>query len=85
MWYVETVAGSGEEGHKDGPSKSAQFNGPEGLCKSKAGEIFVVDSGNHRVRRISPHGDVETFAGEQSSSPHSSSIFSPILFGRFFL
>ena len=63
---METVAGGGKQGHKDGPSKSAQFYAPIGLCKSKAGEIFVVDGGNNRVRRISPRGDVETLAGEQS-------------------
>ena len=68
MWYVETVAGSGE-GYKDGPSKSAQFYGSMELCKSREGEIFVTDTKNYRVRRISPHGDVETFAGEQSPSP----------------
>ncbi len=47
------VAGSGEEGHVDGPARSAQFNAPYGVAVAQTGEIFVADTSNHRIRYIS--------------------------------
>jgi thiol-disulfide isomerase/thioredoxin len=43
--------GSGEEGHEDGPIKSATFNHPRGMVSTTSG-IYVADTGNHLLRYI---------------------------------
>jgi hypothetical protein len=64
---VTTVAGSGppgpEGGLVDGPAGSACFFGPEGLAVGGRGNIYVADTLNNRIRRISPDGLVSTVAG----------------------
>lgn len=58
---VETIAGSGEPGHRDGPAGEAQFSEPAGL--SWAGDrLHVADTNNHVVRVYdSTTGAVTTF------------------------
>jgi uncharacterized protein (TIGR03437 family) len=46
-----------------GPATSAQLSGPTGIAVDAAGDIFVGDSGNARVRRISASGIITTVAG----------------------
>jgi sugar lactone lactonase YvrE len=61
---VETVAGSGTAGHQDGTSSSAQFKEPKGVTADSAGNIYVADVTNHRIRKIdATTGDVSTYAG----------------------
>ena len=60
------VAGSGEQGYSGdgGQAKTATFNGPKGLAISPTGDILVVDTENHAIRRIKPDGwTIETVAG----------------------
>lgn len=60
---VSTFAGvSGSGGFLDGTSASALFNSPLGIVVSTEGVVFVADSGNHCIRKIS-NGTVATFAG----------------------
>lgn len=59
---VTTFAGSGSPGAVDGLAASASFNGPIGVCSNAAGDIFVAEEGNQRVRMISS-GTVSTIAG----------------------
>ncbi len=61
---VTTVAGiPGVIGSDNGPSNAAKFNFPEGVDLDAAGNIYVVDDGNSVIRKITPAGDVSTFAG----------------------
>ena len=57
---VTTLAGSGEQGHLDGPALDAQFDTPCGVAVDRAGNIFVADSGNGLLRRIDTAGNVST-------------------------
>ncbi len=60
---VSTVAGNGVAGFQDGPAGQAQFNGPVGVAADKAGNVYVADTYNDRIRRIAPDGSVSTLAG----------------------
>jgi len=60
---VTTLAGNGKAGHADGPAAQAQFNGPLGVAVDKAGNVYVADTYNDRVRRIGTDGMVSTVAG----------------------
>jgi sugar lactone lactonase YvrE len=48
---VSTIAGTGEEGNKDGPGDQAQFNNPGALCLSGT-TLYLMDADNHAVRKI---------------------------------
>ena len=60
---VSTFAGSGKAGGNDGRGYGAQFDGPAVLVIDKAGNLYVVETGSHRVRKITPVGIVSTLAG----------------------
>ncbi len=60
---VTTLAGTGEPGYRDGPALTAEFDVPIGIDVDTKGNVYVVDSGAHRIRRISPDGVVSTIAG----------------------
>ncbi|MBK6311560.1 MAG: hypothetical protein IPF42_13655 [Candidatus Microthrix sp.] len=49
---VTTFAGNGTAGFADGPSATAQFNGPTGVTVAPDGTIYVADFDNHRIRKI---------------------------------
>jgi sugar lactone lactonase YvrE len=62
---VTTLAGSSETwGSDDGAGSNARFNGPTGLALDNEGNLYVSDSNNHTIRRITPGGMVATWAGE---------------------
>jgi ABC-type branched-subunit amino acid transport system substrate-binding protein/sugar lactone lactonase YvrE len=60
---VTTLAGDGEAGYRDGPAAQAQFDRPTGVALGVGGIVYVADSGNNRIRAISPDGTVSTVAG----------------------
>ena len=61
---VTTLAGTaGVAGSADGPGASATFNSPCGLALDRAGTLYVADSNNNTIRKITPAGRVSTFAG----------------------
>ena len=60
---VTTIAGSTDQGYKDGKGSDARFSGAVGLTVLKDGTIYVAEYGNRRIRKISPDGNVSTVAG----------------------
>jgi glucose/arabinose dehydrogenase len=62
---VSTVAGDGEEAHRDGAAAQAQFNGPMGFALLPDGRVLVADSSNNRIRLLSADlQQVSTVAGD---------------------
>ena len=61
---VTTVAGSlGLSGDSDGTGNAASFSSPGGICCDAAGDLYVADTGNYTIRKITPAGMVTTVAG----------------------
>ena len=61
---TKAIAGTLTPGFTDTTQAvSAQLWNPEGLGMDAAGNLYVADSGNHRVRKITPHGTITTVAG----------------------
>ncbi|SFD38451.1 NHL repeat-containing protein [Paracidovorax konjaci] len=62
---ISTVAGTGVQGFggDGGPAVSAQLNFSYGVAADAAGALYIVDSGNHRVRRVDAAGTIVTVAG----------------------
>jgi len=60
---VDTFAGSGTAGSLDGTGTAAQFNYPNGIAVDTSGNIYVADSFNQVIRKITPEREVSTIAG----------------------
>ncbi|MCP4699509.1 MAG: hypothetical protein GY862_22075, partial [Gammaproteobacteria bacterium] len=66
--FIDTVAGTGEYGYggDGGPAKEAsfRFSSPAGIAVAPDGSLYIADSGNHRIRRITlTDGIIDTIAG----------------------
>jgi sugar lactone lactonase YvrE len=61
---IHTVAGGGTTGLGDGgPAASAQLKNPEGIAVDLEGNLIIPDTGNNRVRKVTPDGMINTIAG----------------------
>jgi sugar lactone lactonase YvrE len=58
--YVSTVAGSGTSGLVDGAGKQARFDRPNGVAVGPDGNLYVADTANDAVRKVTPAGVVST-------------------------
>ena len=66
---VSTFAGSaGVSGTNDGSGGSARFYGPQGVSIDSGGTLFIADTANHTIRKVTSGGSVSTFAGTASTS-----------------
>lgn len=65
---VQIFAGSGTQGYLEGQGTQAMFNSPEGVVADTSGNLFVFDSGNLRIRKITTNGITSTFVGGGSGS-----------------
>lgn len=68
---IQTVAGNGKGGFggDGGPAVQARINGPIGIAQDSQGNLYIADSGNHRVRRVGKDGTIQTIAGSGPQRP----------------
>jgi hypothetical protein len=77
---VSTLAGGGGgvSGSADGTGRAARFNNPFSVALDGAGNVYVADGGNNRIRKVSPAGVVTTLAGSTygyADGPGSTALF----------
>jgi class 3 adenylate cyclase len=67
---IVAFAGSGRAafGGDGGPATAADLNLPTGLAFDSAGNVYIADSGNNRVRKVSADGTITTIAGDGTSA-----------------
>ena len=58
-----TLAGNPPQGSADGTGNAARFNNPWGVAADTSGNIYVADTDNHTIRKVTPGGMVTTLAG----------------------
>lgn len=80
---VTTLAGgSGVSGTANGTGAAAQFNSPHGIAIDSTGVVFVADSDNHTIRKITSAGVVTTFAGVAGTAGSTDGIGAAARFSR---
>ena len=62
---ISTVAGTGRRGFSGdgGPAVEAKLAGPRGVAVDAAGNLYIADSSNHRIRKVDTSGTITTVAG----------------------
>lgn len=80
---VSTLAGlAGVAGSADGTGSDARFRGPYGVAVDAAGNVYVADTFNNTIRKITPTGVVSTLAGLAGSIGHIDGIGSDARFSE---
>jgi sugar lactone lactonase YvrE len=80
---VSTFAGSGTTGSSDATGTAATFFRPTGITFDNSGTMYVVDSGNHKIRKITTTGVVSTLAGSTTSGSNDGSGTSAQFFNPY--
>ena len=65
---VNTLAGYAGQGSADGSGNNGRFNTPGGVAVDNVGNVYVADTGNHTIRKVTPAGAVSTLAGLAGNS-----------------
>jgi len=65
---ISTIAGDGFPGFRGdgGPASASRLNTPYGIAVDRAGNLYIADLGNNRVRKVSPDGTIVTVPGTES-------------------
>jgi hypothetical protein len=90
---VQAFVGSGFSGYLDGQGTQTMFNNPVAVVADSASNLFVLDTGNARIRKVTPDGNVSTFVGggtgtlpgysnNVSLSPYAFGAYSTMAIGR---
>jgi len=83
---ISTVAGTGTAGYNGDniPATTAQLSSPYALAVDGAGNLYIADSGNNRIRKVSTTGTITTLAGtgvagcsNASGDPATATISNP--------
>jgi uncharacterized protein (TIGR03437 family) len=66
---ISTVAGTGVLGFSgdEGPATAASIYAPRGVVVDDNGDIFIADTGNNRIRQVTPDGVIHTIAGQNAA------------------
>jgi uncharacterized protein (TIGR03437 family) len=66
---LHVIAGNGQRGFSGngGPATAASLNGPGGVAVDSAGNIYIADTSNYRIRKVDVNGTITTLAGNGTS------------------
>ncbi|TGG89401.1 hypothetical protein E4656_19895 [Natronospirillum operosum] len=80
---IETVVGTGSPGFSGdgGPAQEAELRSPSGVVIDYAGNLYIADTGNNRIRRVSSGGIITTLAGDRGRG--SATLFGPASEAQF--
>ena len=77
---ISTLAGQALPGSTDGAGYAARFSFPNGVAADATGNVFVADTGNHTIRKITPAGIVSTVAGSPGNAGSADGVGTNALF-----
>jgi hypothetical protein len=65
QFTISTIAGNGIAGYSGdgGPATSAALNDPYGVAVDAAGNLYIADDANNRIRKVATNGTITTVAG----------------------
>jgi sugar lactone lactonase YvrE len=76
---VTTLAGSGIAGYVDGQAEQSRFDTPCGIAVDEHGNVFVADTGNNAIRKITTQGEVTTLTRAGADEPNGNArLYSPV-------
>jgi sugar lactone lactonase YvrE len=75
-WLVTTIAGrAGQNQYRDGVGTNAFFYSPSGIAVDAGGNLYVADTSNQLVRKITPQGVVSTLAGSYFTANYADGFY----------
>lgn len=76
---ISTYAGTGSYGAQNGAATSAEFGLPRGIARDSSGNLYIADTGNNAIRKITPSGSVSTIVSNLSA-PEGVTVYGTTLF-----